>query len=255
MKKIIIYCHILLILITVMSACNNSLVVESADIETAQMTSESLDELRLGLLNKDLNTDYESFEEALNKQISIYEAKNNNENLYKVCLVLYEMPEGDMITEYIGKFLDNIADDNAYYDYVNSNWNELFRRTNMSGFMVKYLSSAYDSGNKDMFRYVVSNLELYVADSQQIVMTAAGTATTIDGQGTQEEYRLLKDVLLQCEKTYGDKVDTIYQAVIASGIAKCAERLGEADLAEEYTEKKEDLLKTIPGDNWQTIKQ
>lgn len=250
MKNIIIYCIVLLILITVLSACNNSLVVESADIETAQMTSESVDEMWLTSLNEDLNTDYESYDEALDDQISIYEAKNNNENLYKVCLVLYEMPlEDDLITEYFGKFLDNIADDNAYYEYVNSDWNELFRRTHMSGFMVEYLSSVYDSGNKDRFKYVVSNLELYVADPQQIVMTAAGTATTIDGQGTQEEYRLLKDVLLQCEKTYGDKVDTIYQAVIASGIAECAERLGETDLAQEYTEKKDDLLKTISGDN------
>lgn len=251
MKNIMIYCHILLILITAMSACsNNSLVVESSDIQTMQMTSDVMDEMCLASLNKDLNTDYESFEEALNKQISIYEAKNNNENLYKVCLVLYEMPlEHDLIIEYFGRFLDILGEDKTYYEYVNSNWNELFRRTSMSVYMVHYLTTVYDSGDKDRFKYVVSNLELYVADPQQIVMTAAGTATTIDGQGTQEEYRLLKDVLLQCEKTYGDKVDTIYQAVIASGIAKCAERLGEADLAEEYTEKKEDLLKTIPGDN------
>lgn len=251
MKNIIIYCIILLILITAMSACsNNSLVVESSDIQTMQMTSDVMDEMCLASLNKDLNTDYESFEEALNEQICIYEAKKNNENLYKVCLVLYEMPlEHDLIIEYFGRFLDILGEDKTYYEYVNSNWNELFRRTSMSVYMVHYLTTVYDSGDKDRFKYVVSNLELYVADPQQIIMTAAGTATTIDGQGTQEEYRLLKDVLLQCEKTYGDKVDTIYQAVIASGIVKCAERLGEADLAEEYTEKKEDLLEAVSEAN------
>lgn len=234
MKKVRKYI-LILVIVALLSACNNT--VLEAEPSSTIMTVEGMNQIWLDLLNEDFGTDYKSFEQALNEQIKIYENENGIDNLYKICVVLNRIGNHpahyDMIIQYYGRLLDNMALDKAAYEHIN----ELFEN-GMWSFMEDYLTALYESNKKDRFRYVIDNLELYISDHLEIIKTAVMAVVILDNnQASDDDYRLLLNVLLECEQNYGEKVYTSYQSVLAKQIWACADSLGEAELAEKYKQK------------------
>ena len=213
------------------------------DIIETQVNGDYIDGIVLDGVNKDFGTDYKSLEKALNDQIALYKENSTSENLLRVCRVLSEMsPRSkyyDLIVKYYGLLFDAMTKDSLFFKNVNSEVEYT------SQYMDDYLSALYESNMKDKYSYVISNLELYIADPTEIIKMAATGVSIIDSnQGSMEDYILLKEVLFKCEQMYADRVDIIYQAIIAKQIAICAAKLGDTELAEEYTEKGDSLLES-----------
>ncbi len=234
MIRVLNVCIIIIILVLFLCGCAN-------DFTKIQVTDNYIDNVTLEGLNEDFDTEYASIALALKDQIALYEEKNSNDNLLRVCKVLSETSPrseyNDKIVKYYGLLLEAMTQDRIFWTCVNSELNYI------NQYMDDYLSALYESNMKDKFRYVISNLELYISDPIEIVKTAAHAVSIVEAQqGSEEDYEFLKEMLIRCEQEYADRVDIIYQAIIAKQIAVCADKLGETELAKEYTKKGDSLL-------------
>lgn len=254
MKKVILICVILSVVIILSSCGLETGSTEPVDLQTTVMTVENLDNMYLVWLNRDLNANYESFDKALTEQIIIYEADKSRENLYRVCLVLSEMPNranyNNMIISYYENLLESMSTDNEYMQYINSNWNRLFKRTSIASFFDDYIEALYQSDMKDKFEYIVNNLDLYISEPEEIIKTAAYSSINIDPEkGIDNERRLMLQVLLKYEDKYAYIVNNGHKLILALNIAEYAQGLGEFDLADEYNRKKDELKMLIINEN------
>ncbi len=227
---------IIIILILILCGCRY-------DIMETQVNGDYIDNIVREGLNEDFDTEYKSLNQALEDQIALYNEYNTNDNLLRVCRGLSEMsPRSEyynLIVKYYGLLLDTMTQDKMFFTDVNSELHYI------NQYIENYLSALYESNMYDKFRYVMSNLELYIDDPQEIIKTAATGVSIIDSNhGSTEDYILLKEVLFKCEQMYADRVDTIYQAIITKQIAICAAKTGDTELAEEYTKKGDSLLES-----------
>ena len=227
---------IIIILILILCGCRY-------DIMETQVNGDYIDNIVREGLNEDFDTEYKSLDQALEDQIALYNEYNTNDNLLRVCRVLSEMsPRSEyynLIVKYYGLLLDTMTQDKIFFTDVNSELHYI------NQYIENYLFALYESNMYDKFRYVMSNLELYIDDPQEIIKTAATGVSIIDSNhGSTEDYILLKEVLFKCEQMYADRVDTIFQAIIAKQIAICAAKTGDIELAEEYTKKGDSLLES-----------
>lgn len=240
MKKIISIVLILSIIVGLMASCQNA---ENAVPDNAFhriVVIKEPSKYDKPYFQKHLG-EYTNLQETLDEIVDIFNKTQDNEKLYKICLILeyreYFKDSDELIIDYYSKFFDEIWD--------NDNLNKKTEDSQKT--LACILSSTmYDNGKQieavdflDKFMSTIHNADEKVYFSSDCLYNFFFDPTVEQNNDT---IAALLEIIKNLEKNYYAKVDYMNKARIYQMISMCYEKLGDTKSSEEYKDKTRQVI-------------
>lgn len=191
--------------------------------------------------------EYEDLQVFLDETVDRYNKNHNNEDLYKICLVIgYSecFKNGDaIVVEYYSKFFKEIEKDNKFDKETKESQKEFacvlatalyFEGNQMESieFFNKYLDTIEDVNDKIIF--TSDCYENYFCDYAP--------------KPSKEFLNALLKTAKELEEKYDDKVNDMNRCRIYDLIYLCYDKLGNTEMAKEYFDKVGAIIKSWSDD-------
>jgi hypothetical protein len=241
MKKVLSLSLILIIIVALLSSCQQTNTVQKdyPRIIVAKEPSQSVHDAFKDYLGK-----YTDLQDALDEIVDRYNTTYDNDDLFNICAVLYNRSYFEnanaLIIEYYGKFFDEIWSNDEFNQkttnvqewYADMLLNAMYKngmQMESIDFFDKYLATINDKDEKVFFssNYVTN----YFIDSNP--------------EPSNEALLAILKRLREIEDECYNNVNDTNKARICGMISECAEILNDTETAETYKEKLRQLIQKM----------